>query len=229
MTESDGRQEDDLLAGEYVLHLLDPEARAAFERRLSQDLTLRRLVHDWEIRLADLAVDLPEVAPPAALRAALLKRIAPEGGDRKALPRWLFGFGAGFAVLLLLTVFMAFGLLTGPGERPPSYLAELVAESEGIVMTAAYVPEDSTLLISRSAGAARPGRSLELWLFPEGSPTAVSLGVLPDEAEARILVPGDYAGLVATGTLAISDEPPGGSPTGSATGDVLAVAAVQKI
>ncbi|MEL6126646.1 MAG: anti-sigma factor [Pseudomonadota bacterium] len=65
--------------------------------------------------------------------------------------------------------------------------------------------------------------------LPVKSVAQVSLGVLPEEPDARISVAVALRPLLPGGTLAISDEPPGGSPTGAPTGEVLAVGAVEPI
>ena len=44
--------DDAALAGEYALHLLDPEERRAFERRMAAEPRLRDLVREWDERLA---------------------------------------------------------------------------------------------------------------------------------------------------------------------------------
>ena len=69
---------------------------------------------------------------------------------------------------------------------------------------------------------------LELWaILPDQAP--VSLGVLPDSETTRILVPAELRSQAAQITLAISDEPVGGSPTGAPTGDVLAAGAMSEL
>ena len=68
----------------------------------------------------------------------------------------------------------------------------------------------------RSIGVERPeGKSLEVWYVPDGQ-TPVSVGLV---GEGNI----DLKGIQAKDgdLLAISVEPPGGSPTGTATGDVI--------
>ncbi|MEM1317018.1 MAG: anti-sigma factor, partial [Pseudomonadota bacterium] len=68
----------------------------------------------------------------------------------------------------------------------------------------------------RSLGITRPeGKSLEVWYVPEGE-KAISVGLL---GEGKI----DLKELDAKGgdLFAISLEPPGGSPTGTATGPVI--------
>jgi anti-sigma-K factor RskA len=54
----------------------------------------------------------------------------------------------------------------------------------------------------------------------------VSLGVLPASALAVVSVPEALRTATIGGTLAISDEPVGGSPTGAPSGAVLAVGSV---
>ena len=57
-----------------------------------------------------------------------------------------------------------------------------------------------------------PDRSLEMWHLPKGATRPSSLGLLPDNPQARTTLtagPGDI--------FAISLEPPGGSPTGQPT------------
>ncbi len=59
-----------------------------------------------------------------------------------------------------------------------------------------------------------------MWLIA-GDDAPVSLGVLPD-GPVRLAIAPDLRPRLAGATLAISDEPPGGSPTGQPSGAVLA-------
>jgi anti-sigma-K factor RskA len=65
-------------------------------------------------------------------------------------------------------------------------------------------------------------RVLELWLIaPGGKPR--SLGLIEAGRAIHINLPADLIGHVAADTtLAVSLEPPGGSPTGQPTGPVIA-------
>ena len=52
MTQTGNHKDDDtVLAGEYALHLLDPNARRAFEARLSREPELRAMLRDWDENL----------------------------------------------------------------------------------------------------------------------------------------------------------------------------------
>jgi anti-sigma-K factor RskA len=88
---------------------------------------------------------------------------------------------------------------------------------------AVYDGASDRLRITRTAGRPADGRAHELWAIA-GDNAPVSLGVMPADGSGAVTLPQGLApqGLV----LAISDEPPGGSPTGQPTGAVLAVGEV---
>jgi anti-sigma-K factor RskA len=70
---------------------------------------------------------------------------------------------------------------------------------------------------------------LQLWLIA-GNDAPVSLGVLPAQAMVALQVPAAVsARLAPDAVLAVSDEPPGGSPTGQPTGAVLAMGPLNAI
>ena len=55
----------DLLAADYVLGLLEGEARTAFEAQLTSDTKLQNLVNEWEARLVEVDAQTPAVEPSA--------------------------------------------------------------------------------------------------------------------------------------------------------------------
>ena len=66
------------------------------------------------------------------------------------------------------------------------------------------------------------GRSAELWLIPaDGKPR--SLGLLTGTKRVSVKLNADLRALIGVkAALAVSDEPPGGSPSGQPTGAILA-------
>ncbi|WP_022973432.1 anti-sigma factor [Xanthomonas maliensis] len=54
----------DVLAGEYVIGLLDADARLAAEQRLATDARFAQAVAQWQVHLAPLLDEIGEVAPP---------------------------------------------------------------------------------------------------------------------------------------------------------------------
>ena len=66
MTDAD--RSDDVLAGEYVLGVLEGEERATFEHRFARDRELQALVAAWRARFAPLdatATPIAETRCPA--------------------------------------------------------------------------------------------------------------------------------------------------------------------
>ncbi|MGB5560404.1 MAG: hypothetical protein WBN04_20615, partial [Paracoccaceae bacterium] len=126
MSQADDPNDDDIaLAGEYALHLLDAEARRAFERRLAGDPALRNLLRDWDQGLVSIADEIPSVKPPRQLKKRIEKTLfqnRAQGAEQSR--RWHFGgfFGAlsAAALALLLVVALPETRLTTPG---PAYTA----------------------------------------------------------------------------------------------------------
>ncbi len=224
-------EDDSVLAAEYALGLLTADAALAFEARLVSEPGLRAKYAAWADDLAGLTDDIAPVAPPAALERRIEALLF--GADTARRPfagwrglGWLVG-GAVAAALALLLVVDA-GLLTPDAPSAPLYTADIAAEDGSLRIAASYDAEAGALLVQREAGAAPEGRALELWLIA-GTAAPVSLGVLPDNGTARFDIAEALRPQLPGAVLAISDEPPGGSPTGAPTGSVLATGAITSI
>src|SRR5579872_715593 len=72
----DGPQALQVLAGEYVLGVLDAAEMRAVRQRSVDDPALAAAITTWEAQLAPLAATLPETAPPPALWARIERDIA---------------------------------------------------------------------------------------------------------------------------------------------------------
>jgi anti-sigma-K factor RskA len=82
--------------------------------------------------------------------------------------------------------------------------------------------QNRTLVVRRVSASAEANRSYELWLITSRSSPARSLGVVGgDEFTQRALPANVDVDALRTATFAVSLEPPGGSPSGVATGPVL--------
>ncbi|MFP5508716.1 MAG: anti-sigma factor domain-containing protein [Alphaproteobacteria bacterium] len=223
------RDDDSLLAAEYVLRLLDPAEEAAVAARIAREPALAEEVAGWTTRLSGLDAEVPEVAPGAAVKTALLRRLF---GQPARLPFWQrAGLWQGISLASLAVAgFFAFQSLEqfAPPAPAPLFVSEIVAEDQSLRLLAVYDSGAAELRLTRTAGTAAAGRVLELWAIA-GEAAPVSLGVLPAGETVALPLPEALRGAVAGLVLAVSDEPPGGSPTGAPTGAVLAVGQVSAL
>ncbi|HCP82584.1 MAG TPA: hypothetical protein DIT67_13810 [Octadecabacter sp.] len=217
---------DDILAAELSLGLLSGDALTHAKRRARTDLRFSSLVEDWDIHFSTLTETIEPVAPPKGLFDKITAQAYPESAQRiwhklGILPAFI---GAGAAALVLILA-LQFGNYMQPATPVASLVAEMVAEDESIIVAAAFVEPSNTLFVEWQVGERLPDRDVELWLVAEGE--AISLGVLSKEGKiTEVSVPEELRSLLIGGALAVSDEPLGGSPTGVATGAVLAVGAI---
>ena len=216
----------DRLASGYVAGTLRGAARRRFEALLPAHAGLRAAVRDWQARLMPLTAVIAPVEPPARVWAGIERRLdgprersAAGWWNRLALWRGLAAL-AGVAVLGL-AVLLSIGT---PGQAPiivvmnpatpganPATQASIVASISGDGRAVVTRP-----LVNVSVAV---DRALELWALPgQGAPR--SLGLI-GATGATVLRRTDL--LRGTDALAVSLEPPGGSPTGAPTGPVLYV------
>ncbi|MFO1050329.1 MAG: anti-sigma factor [Geminicoccaceae bacterium] len=206
-------------AGEYVLGLLDAQERAAFELRLVRDAELAGLVEEWRAHLLPLDQALAPVVP----RVEVWRQISRTLTSRQPRPRrdwWRgAGFWRGWAVAATAATFALLVLLRIAPPTPPQLVAVLndgTGQPAWIVSAGA---DPAGILARPLAAVPEPARVPELWLIPQAGGAPISLGTLDRQGNnRRQLAPG----LLASGaTLAVSLEPPGGSPTGQPTGPVV--------
>lgn len=209
-------------AAEYVLGLMPEAERRAFEERLARDADLRQDVAAWETYFATLADGLEEIAPPPGVLRRVESRIFPT--PRRALWRQLLPYALGAAAAALVAwLAVATDLVQPPG---PVFTAELSPVEGQIALTARFDPDAGVLAVERRAGAVPEGRVLELWLIDRAAGAPVSLGLLSGTGETVLELPPSLAERLPGATLAVSEEPAGGSPTGAPSGPVRAAGEV---
>ena len=118
-----------------------------------------------------------------------------------------------------IAAFAYFGFV--PATRAP-LMATLAGSSGQPNFVAAVTATGDSLLVVPATLLTNDPRAIELWLIlPDQRPR--SLGLIQPGQPIRLTIPPDLAGrLTPDAALAVSLEPPGGSPTGQPTGPVIA-------
>jgi len=213
-----------LIAAEYVLGVLDAAERREFDRRLSQQPALASEVAFWEERLSGLAEAVVPVAPPEATWSHIETAIG--SGSRPPSVWQSLTFWRSFAIASATLAAASIAALAYMGLVPKTR-APLTATLGGSAgqpnFVAAVTATGGSLVIVPAALLTNDPRAFELWLIPTGETRPRSLGLIQPGQPIRLEIPSDLASrLTPDATLAVSLEPPGGSPTGLPTGPVIA-------
>ena len=217
---------DQILAAEYVLRLLGAAERREVERRLGQEPALASEVTFWEERLTGLVDAVPPVSPPDAVWSRIETAIGPAPAPRwrsvwQSLAFWR-GFAIAAATLAAASIAALVYIGLVPAARTP-LMATLSGSAGQPNFVASVTATGDSLVIVPAALLTNDPRAFELWLIPSGETRPRSLGLIKPGQPIRLEIPGDLAGrLTSDAALAVSLEPPGGSPTGQPTGPVIA-------
>ncbi len=122
-------EDDDALAAEYVLGVLDMAERSAVEKRLKTDPAFAAMVTAWEGRLSGLNDDFAEVPAPNLL-PKIEARLFPQAAKPQ---RSVFGWfaGAAFAATLAIAA-----ITLWPTAPQPELVATLAAEGQPLCLWA---------------------------------------------------------------------------------------------
>lgn len=223
MDHGDAEAGDDILAAEFVLGVLPVQEQAVLARRADTDPAFARLVSEWEERLSPMADGfVPADLPPAVKRALDLRLF---GQDKARAGTWSsLGLWRGLAGLATTAFLLA---VTLPALQPPvpndRLAASLTAEGSSVTYLVLYDSATGSVSLAHMSGDPVEGRDFQLWIA-RGAEAPVSLGVIPAATSTRVEISDQIRDLMTTAAhMAISLEPPGGSPTGQPTGPVLAV------
>lgn len=233
------RDEQERLAAEHVLGLLEGEERGQAERLLATDATFQAMVEEWRSRFSEwdsTAAALPPgnalwqrieaglAAEPARatqrpLAAAPLSSPSrPLQGLWDSLAFWrAFGLAGALAALLLA---MGMGFFALKASRQPILVAVLMndANQPGAVLRTFA---DGRVELTPLGDMQIPhNHSIQVWTFPDPAAAPVSVGIV--HAARTVFL--DLRNLPQPHTdqlFAISVEPLSGSPTGLPTGPVI--------
>jgi anti-sigma-K factor RskA len=218
------------LAADYVAGTLRGPARRRFEALLPAHPVLRQSVREWQTRLMPLTVTIDPERPPAAVWQRIEASIGGATPARAAKPApagwwqrlalWRALAAVASVAALSLAVLLA---NPSPSQAPLVVVLNATGQTvDGAAVPATFVASisgDGRSVVTRPVTqvALQPDRALELWAVPgQGAPR--SLGLISPQG-TTIVKKGRL--LENTDALAVSLEPPGGSPTGAPTGPVL--------
>lgn len=214
----------DRLGAEYAAGTLRGRARRRLEALLPAHPALSAAVTRWQQRLMPLTQTVAPVEPPATVWPRIEERLGFRAAEAAAAPRWWqrLAVWRGLAATATVAAIAFAVLLAQPpvGQAPVVVvLAATSGPTQGQNAFVAGVSADGSAVSMRPIVpvSVAPDRVLELWAVPpQGAPR--SLGVISSTAPSVVrrdrVPPG-------TDALAVSLEPPGGSPTGAPTGPIL--------
>lgn len=240
------------MAAEYALGTLGPQESAAIDAHLAECAACRDAVADAARVLDALGRGVPQVDPPAALRARVLRAavdatapmparapaIAPAPSRAFAIAPWLVA-----AAAAIVAAAAGWQLVAGRAERARVVIeAEAELQRSQAVLTAAdlvrfdlrgdgatararaFWSRSEGLVFSAEGLAPLPsGRTYQLWIISRGTPISAGVFAATPSGTARI-VGATPATVTAVDAVAVTIEPEGGLAAPS-TAPILAGAA----
>jgi len=223
---------DDLVAAEYVLGVLAHQERVVAGRRIETEKEFAVHVARWQKHFDCFSDDFQPVEPPAALKSGIDRRLFGEARQMQIPSLWSsLGFWRGLAAASLLLAAIAAGreFIPFPRQSTGPMVASMEAAGSPYKTMAVFDPDTDMLRLKMMEGEMPADHSMEIWLIADnGEP--VSLGLMKRDGPTEMPVKPDMAARIRDGVrLSITAEPMGGSPTGKATGPVMASGVVRTI
>jgi anti-sigma-K factor RskA len=232
------KEERQAMAAEHALRLLTGDELERARALGREDGDFAREVARWRGRLAPLAEEVDTVEPPQAMWSRITAATDPRGSEsnvvmlRRRANIWR---GATAAMTAIAASLAGVLILQPEPAAPPAVqtapanpmVAMLGDQQKQMKVMASWDPTGRRLvLVVAGDMPTDPGHSHELWVIPaDGKPR--SLGTMGSARQTHMQLAEAIADLMQSGaTVAISVEPPGGSPTGAPTGPVVASGAL---
>ncbi len=226
-----GPTDDDTLAGELALGVLDGEDRATALRRLVAEPDFATAVERWQHRLAPMLDGVAEVSPPASVwpRIAAATIDAPDTRGTVTPNRWRTAALAAMAIAACLAILL---LWRQPPPAPPTPGEELIAQlvdADGDPLVVARYDSANALLRVRTSNLPVGDLRPELWVIGADAKPR-SLGLIAANATSNLVAAEGLRSLIAAGaTFAVTMEPATGAPHAAPTGTILATAKLARL
>jgi anti-sigma-K factor RskA len=222
-----------ILAAEFMLGLLEGDALDEARRLMEVDPEFGRDVERWGQHFEHLFARWPEAVPPPSLERRVLAA-AGLGAANDATPwKWATGVAGSIAAALAVLLFL-------PEQRPAPVTPAAPVAPAAPAMAVAFTVTDGNRTMPAVMDMTRhqvrmprglevpEGRVAQLWLI-EGEAAPQPIGLFEPNANGMVATMQLNRDLPAGATLAISIEPPGGSPTGLPTGPVVATGELKPV
>lgn len=208
------------LAAEYVLGTMPTLVRRRFERLLADDAELRRTVDDWHGRFGPIDSAEAMEEPPARVWRAIESRLALAPAPEPELRGWFGSLAFWRGATLVAAGLAAIAIFYIAVRQPPAptTVVAILSDDNGKPGWIALSGADDNKIEVAPVGkiASDAAHAFELWAIAGGTPSR--LGLLVTDAAHPLTVQASV--VPQSAVLAISVEPPGGSPTGLPTGPV---------
>jgi anti-sigma-K factor RskA len=244
MSEAPDLSEDEALAAEHALGVLNARERTEAEARMASEPAFAADVEAWRARLAPMLESVPAVPAPQGVWQRI-ERMLPANDNGAIMNKLRFWRNSAVGGFALAAASLA-GVLVQVNAPPvvverqvpvqPSgqLLNASVVSQEGRaqpLFVAAYDPDRKALIVTSllPEGSDRD-KVHELWLIA-GKDNPKSLGLVESGKAKVIALPTEVMAKMAAGAaLAVSVEPPGGSknPAGP-SGPVIGVGKLSKL
>jgi anti-sigma-K factor RskA len=220
--------DDHSLAGEFVLGLLEGEAKLDAERRLASDAAFAREVESWRVRFGEFdAATEPQPAGDALwsrIDAAVRRRLPEETRVPPAWSRWwgnvaVWRGAACAAAIGMLVLAVGLGIAIRAARQQPTMIAVLLDGNRAGAVVQAFA-DGRVVLVPIATFDVPQGRALEVWTLPSRERGPVSVGLM-ERARTLQLSLKDLPAPSIDQLFEITLEPASGSPTGRPTGPVL--------
>ncbi len=240
MSEAHELTDAEALAAEHVMGLLTSAERRQAETRMATDAEFTGYVEAWRSRLGSLIDAITPIAPSQAVWAGI-ERTLPVNDNAAATRGLRFWRGATVGSLTLAAASLAAAVFLA--NQPPVVIhpppigqllnASLVSPSGAPIplFVAAYDPVRKALIVTSLVQPGNdPAHVHELWVIPaDGKPRPLGF-IEPGKTKAMPMPEALLPSLALGSAIAVTVEPPGGSPKIDApSGPVAAVGKLAKI
>ncbi|MEP3224649.1 MAG: anti-sigma factor [Parasphingorhabdus sp.] len=229
--EMDNLKDDDALAAELVLGLLEGDDKAAALRKQLADPKFAQAVAEWGQRVDPLYQEFVPHEPPSSVWTAIESRLDaqetpashPPDETVVALKRWRSGaiISGALAACLALALIVGPTPNVAPSQPNAVAVAQLTGEIDGLVLAVSYNPDTAEMRVDVD-GMPETETEPELWIVGrDGVPR--SLGQIGRQGISAMTVPSEQRSLInAAAILQLSMEPPSETPHAIPSGKPVA-------